>query len=479
MTIRPIRLFLLWALTAAVASAAPGIRLENLMKIPGSNTSFPADDTLVFHHNLKGHKTATKWHNKNTLRIHSIGDQPLVIESLDIRQARADRHTFHIESIDGDAYAPSMLPLTIAPGRHADILIRFDDDYANNPRIYSGRLTIRSNAPSGEGGALVVALNGGHMIKVEAFNELEAYQVVDLFGFETYLAGASQDSSVPTAEEIRNGMHGDLVLSKLYEQADPSKPVRAIWMAAFKGPGAPPFKLVPPDSDEAINGFEFTFHPDWHQSLYPRDVKNVSEPAGMSVEKVPGPFRISVGNYTTGTGNRKGLLIDEVLGIRMFRAVVPDPQKRPHRILEQRPTKGNVLPYSYIVVHDYVEDGCFPGGTNCDWNDDIIYITNIKPVDDPAIASALPDVTLRAGQPFTIGVADAFDGGYPGNLLTYEAASNPHLPSWLHFNPETGDFSGTAPASLAKPVELSISACDSNGIRVAADERTRFRISVR
>ena len=65
--------------SSSLLAAGPELRFENMVKIPRSEVSFPSDDLLVFHHNARGSKTATRWHNHNTLRIHSTGTEALVI----------------------------------------------------------------------------------------------------------------------------------------------------------------------------------------------------------------------------------------------------------------------------------------------------------------------------------------------------------------------------------------------------------------
>lgn len=447
------------------------LRLENMTKIPGSDVSFPSDRLLVFHHNLRlehaGRVTATRCHDRNILRVHSTGTIPLVIQGVDLDSTVVDSAwhetvRFSLASINGHPVSEETFPLTVPPGAYADMEIVFSDDFPDHVRIHTGSLRLRTNAP---GAIAKVELHGGHMARVEGGNELNAQQIINIFGFRTSMAGISPSADIPKEREIRRGDHGDVIFSKLYEQADPAQPVRAIVLASFKSPGSFPVKLIPPDSDIALPGAESAIALEWHQTILPRDIKNPAAVAGFSVPQVSGSFRISIGGYTTGTGNSKKQHIDEISGIRVYRAIGPD---------------GLAIPFSYIVIQDYVGDGCGVGSANCDWQDGMAYFSNIKPIAAAKIGSSIPDLVVKGGRAFAVSVADAFDPGYPGNRLSFQAnlADGRAIPAWVTFDTEFGTLRGTPPAGTHESLRMRVSAKDSNGIPLSAARGDEFEVHV-
>jgi Ca2+-binding RTX toxin-like protein len=87
----------------------------------------------------------------------------------------------------------------------------------------------------------------------------------------------------------------------------------------------------------------------------------------------------------------------------------------------------------------------------------------------PTVETPLADQNTQAGSAFAFGVpAGAFTDADSGDQLAFSAslADGSELPSWLAFNPATGQFSGTAPAGTAT-LEVKVTATDLLGAQAS------------
>ena len=155
------------------------------------------------------------------------------------------------------------------------------------------------------------------------------------------------------------------------------------------------------------------------------------------------------------------LLKDKILGIRVYKAI-------DHR--------GNIIPNENIVLQDYIGTGCATGSGNCDWQDNVAYLINARPLAVPT-AAEIANVTVDPGAVRTYAVGTAFDQGYAGNRLTYSATrtDGSPLPAWIEVNTRTAEFVINAPYSAASTfVPIRITATDLNGVTASSD----FRVNV-
>ncbi len=188
----------------------------------------------------------------------------------------------------------------------------------------------------------------------------------------------------------------------------------------------------------------------WYQSILPiLEDQNDVDVLAYQGANINGQFKLfTAGQNTSGSAN------GTLLGIRVYKVYDKD---------------GNIVPYHYITIQDYIGNGCGQGSANCDWNDNLVYWTNIKPVGEPS-ADKIADTEVEAGVSFAYGVSSFFDGGYPGNSFTFTAEldGGGDLPDWLSFDENTGIFSGVAPFVETDPITILVTATDCNGIVVSS-----------
>ena len=263
---------------------------------------------------------------------------------------------------------PVKLPFTISAGGYYDVTIKYLGRPSDVITTDFRTMEIISNA--GNAPVFPITLACGLMPLSQGSNELDAQQMIDLFGFTTDMRQTMSNGNKtvrpsfgwPTADRVNSGKEGDLILSKFFVRADVSKPVEAYQMASFRGSGTATIKLA--DVETALNtvgGFIFKFNEDYHQSLFPRQDGSTTEVAGANSSRITTPFTINASAYTTlGKNFVNGSAT--VLGIRIY------------KVFDR---EGRLRPNEYIVIQDYVNNGCGSGTANCDWNDNMYYFRNI------------------------------------------------------------------------------------------------------
>jgi Ca2+-binding RTX toxin-like protein len=108
---------------------------------------------------------------------------------------------------------------------------------------------------------------------------------------------------------------------------------------------------------------------------------------------------------------------------------------------------------------------------------DVFRLTINNTNDAPLVAVPLPDQSAREGEEYVFTVPDgSFSDPDPGDSLTYTAslAGGGSLPDWLRFDAELPAFSGTPGAADVGPLEIELTASDTDGAGVA----DRFMIDV-
>ncbi|MEM6766438.1 MAG: Ig-like domain-containing protein, partial [Bacteroidota bacterium] len=427
------------------------VRIENLRKIPTTDIGFPAEDCFVFsRNNVAGNNIKSR--EENTMRIHNDGTGELFISSL----VFSDPTEFDLPNNDEQS-----LPITIQPGQFHDMPIAFIKS-TGNKGVYVQTLTIGSNADNEQ--STTAELRGGYMQVSQGGNEINAQQVIDVFGFQTDMRtivgdndltnpnrllntpSASPSSDFPLISDIEAGYHGDIVLSEFWERVDQSEPVRALFLGAYHGPGTAGAQTQGPGTDISI-----THDPQWFQTILPKLNNGANDDVlAYDGENLTGQFKLATAGQNT-SGSNNGTL----LGIRVYKVYDKE---------------GNIIPYHYISVQDYIGNGCGQGSANCDWNDNLVYWTNIKPVADPSF-NPIADAEVDAGVNFSFDINDSFDGGYPGNTFSYTASqeNGDPLPSWIVFNEETGVFAGVAPFNQTEPIEITVEGTDCNGAVLSGD----------
>ena len=442
-------------------SSGAVLELENMTKLPNSEESFPNDEIYAFQQiraEIMVNDQPIKEKNNNIIRLHNRGTEPLVIDELAIQ----DTARWELTGFDLSAG-----PLVIAPGAYHDITAWFVAIEPDGVKkiVFHDSLRIVSNADNA--GAIHTEFRGGYMSFPEGQNELTNQNIFETLGFGTEM-GRDQfrnfitrpSSDRPSDEAVNSGREGDLILSGYFEQADPNKIVRMIHLGAFHGYSGSAVRLQN-SSDQIVGGMQYNHGPLYYNSLLPRATNTSTVMAGDLTPSVSGPFRINIEGYRSTGGTPWGTLTSSLLGIRIYKA---------------REANGKIIPNSYIVIQDYVGSGCEQGGGNCDWQDNVSYITNVRPVAKPT-AGSLADRTVLAGTADHYAAGADFSNGYPGNKIVFSGrlADGSALPSWIDVDPGTGTIKSMPPfAAAGREFDIRLTATDLNLLTVSAV----FRLSV-
>ncbi|PPK88536.1 thrombospondin type 3 repeat-containing protein [Neolewinella xylanilytica] len=449
------------ALADTVFSLAPAsgarIRIENRSKLQTTNLSVPSDDLFAFQRTkepeiINGIPAASN--DRITVRIHNDGTAPLLISDITV----GDTARFGVSGFDRLAG-----PLAVPPGSYRDVVGVFK---ASEPKgvakvIYYDTLRITSNADNA--GAILTEFRGGYMAYTEGANELSNQQIFENLGFGTEMGRdinrnpiVRPSSDRPAADRVNAGFEGDLILSGYFEQADPAQEVRMIHLGAFHGPSGSRMQLRN-RFDRIVADMSYNHGTYFYNTLLPRATNTSTEIAGDRARTISEPFLIYIEGYrSTGHGSQ-----NEIMGVRVYKA---------------RDSAGRILPNAYIVLQDYVGSGCAQGGGNCDWQDNVAYITNIRPVGKPT-AGTLADRQVDPGEVDVYAIGQVFDRGYPGNRLRFTGrlADGRPLPDWMSVDPNTGALRSLPPFTAAgQSYALRITATDYNALTASA----AFRLTV-
>ena len=432
------------------------VRIENLRKLPGTTRGFPAEDYFSFHrtNSTKTFDGDLPFNNDvNTVRIHNDGTAPLIITAL------ASPNTEYFVLLD-----PPALPaggLTVAAGSYLDVTVKFvAADLADRKKILTEQLTLVTNADNAE--KVSVTLRGAYQFYVEGGNEITTQQVFDVFGFATQMGRdesgrlvTNPSSDYPTYGQVENGSQGDLIRADYFVQADPNQPVRLVQLGAFHGFNSVTSQLRN-RANQLVGGMSFNHGTLWFQSILPRTSNTADEVAGDRATTITGEFQVVVAGYRSSGGNSRGQLSDQILGIRVYKAI---------------DRFGKIIPNEYIILQDYIGNGCAAGSGNCDWQDNVVYLINARPAAQPT-AGALATRTVQAGRVDRYSTIAAFNKGYAGNSLTYTAglSDGGTLPAWMDFDPTTATLTSNAPYALGgTDYRIRISATDNNGVVIASE----------
>jgi len=435
--------------------------MENMTKIPGTQRGFPADDYYTFYRignpNTSGDAPNTAiTHDTNIMRLNNTGTGTLIISDIQISDTR--NYTYTLLNNLGEV----SLPLSIAPGTSRDLQLRITASTTNGrSALFKESITITSNADNGA--ASVATLNGGFAPQPEGGDEITAQQVFDAFGFTSNMRSIVNDngtitppngqptspgSNFPKVENIEAGYEGDLILSSNFVQADKSKPVVGIQLSALHGKGADNARFVAVNGTGTVGSIDFRHTNTYYQTLLPQRGNQLNSD---QVNSINGPFRIAIANYLSSGGNNINGARPDLLGLRVYKAKDRD---------------GNIIPNEYIMLQDFVQEGCGPGSANCDWNDNTFYFINIRPEAQP-VALPIEDLFVNVGTSFNKELSGYFEKGYPGNKLTFSGslADGSELPIWMSID-KNGNLEGDVPADAEAVYTIRVFATDLNGLKV-------------
>ena len=435
--------------------------MENMTKVPGTQRGFPADDYYTFYRignpNTSGGAPNTALtHDTNIMRLNNKGTGTLIIS--DIQISNTKNYTYTILNNVGEV----SFPLSIAPGASRDIQMRITASTTNGrSAMFKESITIVSNADNSA--ESIATLNGGFAPQPEGGDEITAQQVFDAFGFSSTMRSIVNDngtitppngeptrpsSNFPKPENIDAGYEGDLILSSTFVQADKSKPVIGMQLSALHGKGADNARFVSSNGSGTVGGMDFRHTQDYYQTLLPQRGGTINADMATTIN---GSFRIAIANYPTSGGNDINGTRPDLLGARVYKA---------------KDREGNIIPNEYIVLQDFIQNGCGAGSANCDWNDNTFYFINIRPEAQP-VALPIEDLFVNVKTSFNKELSGYFEKGYPGNKLTFSAilADGSELPTWMSID-EDGKLEGDVPADAEAIYTIKVVATDLNGLKV-------------
>ncbi|RDC66045.1 malectin domain-containing carbohydrate-binding protein [Adhaeribacter pallidiroseus] len=332
--------------------------VENLDK-------FPANDRLTFsliqtpwHRTTPAVTPYNQNHDSVTVKISNRGTGVLTLKNLNLSNASA----WKIAAVNNQPYdAAAKLPITIAPGSSIEATVQFIAKFTTGRiKILNDTLSIISNDDLEPKKKIV--LHGLWQNKGEGANEPYLQEIVNAFGFKTNVGIGKTDGNEGTSI-IANS---DEIFSQYFVRADASKPAYAIQMAAYHGCCAS-VETLQWFAQGATTQTNILRHRALDgQSLLPLKASTdlVQAEASFSPTTTFG-FKANSA-YTDRTRNGEGRI-----GIRVYKAIDP---------------KGNIIPNAYIIAHDYIAN---PGVTNYDYQDNVYFVSNIKPAEGPAYFSEL------------------------------------------------------------------------------------------
>jgi hypothetical protein len=253
----------------------------------------------------------------------------------------------------------SAFPLSIPSGTFADLTLQFiAADQGTRIKVLHDTLTILSNDDKFPSKKLF--LHGLWQNKAEGSNEPFAQEIINAFGFKT-IVGFNNDPDRGNPLKPK----GDEIIPSYFVRADNSKPVSVRQMAAYhtccnSGETISWYPKGRLDSSTAI----FRHAGIDGQTVLPRKGPNNLPAEGTINPTTPFAFRVA-NDKTDATLNSS-----DKIGVRVWKAI---------------DANGNIIPNSYIIGNDYLGTN----STNYDYNDNIFFITNVKPETGAAYFSPL------------------------------------------------------------------------------------------
>ena len=348
-------------ITTAAVLPFSGARLfvENLDRFP-SNEDFMASRIQVpWSRNRVVYNTN---HDTLRVRLHNKGMNPLRVS----RIALSNKANWTIQTLNGHAYdSATALPLAISPGAFADLQLAFVafDAAPIRVKLLIDELLIVSNDDRQPFKTLY--LRGLWQREGEGNKEPTAQEMISVFGFRTKVGFSATDPDKGANHKPK----GDEVLTSYFVRADTTLPVTIRQMGAYHG-----CCTVQPDSiswfrkgntSSLINATKHLAED--AQRLLPRSLVSATYTPAEAAFYPPGPFGFKVGAFdwsdTLLTPQRR-------IGIRVWKAV---------------DARGQTIPGAYILANDYLGTS----STNYDYNDNMYFVTNIRPETGPVAVSSM------------------------------------------------------------------------------------------
>lgn len=319
---------------------------ENLDRFP-SNQHFVTSRIQVPWR--RGNGPFNSNHDTVKLRLHNKGSEPLTVQGLRLSAPQRWKYL----TMAGNDFDTTAFPFSINPGAHADFTLQFvavDNQTEEFTQIFHDSLTVISN--DSEQPAKLLHLMGLWQKQGEDKYEPTAQRTIDAFGFRTRVGFSAKDPDVGAPSKPK----GDEILTSFFVRADSLKPVTVRQMSAYHGccTQTETFRWYPKGSIQTLNSL-FTHIGLDAQSLLPRRNVQGAPAEGSFNPATPFGIRISTKDHMDTLANP-----DQKIGIRVWKAI---------------DANGDIIPNCYIVANDYLDTEF----TNYDYNDNMYFITNVRP----------------------------------------------------------------------------------------------------
>lgn len=382
------------AVVQAQTTNGPEIELENLDSVPFANRLVtsriqnPEDGTRTKQviDPVTGEITyvccvpANKVHDVAKLRVHNRGNQPLQLSG----------------SISGpwEIAGASVLPqTTIAPGASNDVAVKFvATSSGGTDGLYQGAFTLSTN--DADEATVQVELAGFLQLFSERQQEPTLAQIIRVYGYGTDILGTGELDNGGVVEAV-----GEEVISPFWRRADSSQPVAVHQLAAYHGQGSEATISWYPKGASVTR--IVTHDGRYGQSLLPAEA-NKPTLAARQFTPTSEVFGFRVDNeYSEPRRNTPAMDNNPICAQNLARC------GHHMRWWPARDRQGNLMPGAWIMTIDY-------RSINYDYQDNVYFITNLKPEHPTAAAIAGP----LPGMPRL--VLD-FDRAYPGSLSDKDA----------------------------------------------------------
>lgn len=293
------------------------------------------------------------------IRIYNKGIGTLVINSLTL----SNRANWRFVNFANRSFDSTLLPLLINPGNFVDLDLQYVATNLSSTApnmLTTDNLTIGSNddkAPN-----KVLTLRGLWQQRGEDRWEPTAQTMINAFGYTTMVGFGSKDPNLGSPKFPK----GNEVLLSYLVRADETKPVYVKQLGAYHGccTQVEHFRWFPKGSPTVLNTL-FTHIGSDAQTLQPRRGLFNTPAEGTFNPTTPFGFKVGGKDFTDTLLNP-----DRKIGIRVWVA---------------RDANGQVIPNSYIVANDYLGTSF----TNFDYNDNMYFVSNVRPENGPSNASIL------------------------------------------------------------------------------------------
>ncbi|WP_158267496.1 malectin domain-containing carbohydrate-binding protein [Adhaeribacter arboris] len=350
-------------------------------------------------------------HNRVKLKISNKGTEDLVITNFSLSNPSG----WKLDTLNGVAYDPAKLPLTLSSGASAELGIQFiAKNLGNQVVVLTDRLTISSNdnfAPEKE-----VTLRGLYQYKGEGVNEPSAQQIIDAFGFTTRTGYGHNDGDIDGRTLVPNSSE---VAADYFAQVDPSIPVSVSLMGSYHGCCAQGEKIQWYDKQTPGTIKTLFFQePIDAQSLLPRKAK--SNALASATFNISGNFGLIVG--TSNSDRTKNF--EQRLGMRFWKAL---------------DSNGNVIPNTYIFGTDYLGTT----STNYDYQDNVYIVSNVR------LANGIADLPAFVPTPSSLSLGSLLVGANKSLTvqLTNQSANSVQISGVEVVGPNLSEFTADPPAS--------------------------------